>query len=71
MTENAEWARQRIFELALNIARLQCHAAYIDNEGQMTLLSHDSVEGYIHHFREEIEHEAKSVLMHGGWEDLP
>lgn len=67
--KDAQFARRRIFALALNIARLRLHGAYIDEAGQLNLLSKDEVESYIRHFTQQLEYEAKNVLMLGGWEE--
>ena len=66
--EQAEYSRQRIFELALNIARLQCHGVYVDSDGQLNYIAKTDVDDYIRNFRLQMDHEAKGVLMRGGWE---
>jgi len=68
MTE-IECAKQKIFDLALQIARLQCHNCYLENE-QLVLLSRDDVESYIRQFRQQLEFEAKNVLMIGDWRNV-
>ena len=65
MTE-LEYSKQRVFDLALQIARLQLHSCYLEGE-QLILLSGDDAEPYIGQFRRELEHEAKSILMRGAW----
>ena len=65
MTE-LEYSKQRVFDLALQIARLQLYSCYLEGE-QLILLSGDGTEPYIVQFRHELEHEAKSVLMRGTW----
>jgi hypothetical protein len=65
----AEDSRDHIFYLALQIARLRSHSAYLEN-GILILVAHDDVEKYEQQFYHEIIHEAKGLLMRGGWEGL-
>jgi len=69
--EQAEHSRQMIFELALNIARLQMHRAWLDDGGILNHLSgSDDPQRHIEQLRLDLEDEAKSILMRGGWEVL-
>jgi len=65
--EQMDKRRQRIFELALNIARLTLHSCYLE-QGKLTLVAGDEVQNYIRSLTQQLEHEAKSTLMAGDWE---
>ena len=65
----AEDSRQKIFELALNIARLKLFGVYIDDNGYLTYTGANS-ESIILTFQAELDHEATSILMLGGWENI-
>ena len=64
--EQMEYRRQKIFELALNIARLKLHSCYME-QGELILVAHDGVESYIRSLTEQLEFEAKNALMSGDW----
>ena len=65
-TSEIEYSKQRIFDQALQIARLQLHSCYLEGE-QLMLLGRVDTEQYISQFRRDLEHEAKGVLMRGTW----
>ena len=65
-SDRVEFYRQEIFELALNIARLQLHGCYME-QGKLNFVSHDEIESCVRAMQQKLEHEAKSVLMAGDW----
>ena len=52
--------RQEIFELALNIARLQLHGCYMDEQGRLNFVAHDEIGPYVRNMQQRLEHEAKA-----------
>ena len=65
--EQAELTRQRIFELALNLARLRLHGSYVDGEGVLNILNGKDAGRYIEQLEYNFQQEAERSLMRGDW----